>query len=108
MSDVINDRERGEERKYQMDQEMQFKAEARRNKLLGQWLAEAFGMGPAETEEYAKAVVMADFDEPGIEDVMRKVIADIAERGTDITEDQVRAKISELDGVAMQQLLGEG
>ena len=106
MSDVMNDRERGEERKYQMDQEMQFKAEARRNKLLGQWLAEAFGMGPAETEEYAKAVVMADFDEPGIEDVMRKVMADIAERSIDITEDQVRAKISELDGVAMQQLLG--
>ena len=59
MSDVINDRERGEERKFQMDQETQFKAEARRNKLLGHWLAEAFGMGPAETEEYAKAVVMA-------------------------------------------------
>ena len=51
-------------------------------------------MGPAETEEYAKAVVMADLDEPGIEDVMRKVMADVAERGTDITEGQVRAKIS--------------
>ena len=97
MSDVINDRERGEERKFQMDQETQFKAEARRNKLLGHWLAEAFGMGPAETEEYAKAVVMADLDEPGIEDVIRKVMADVVERGTDITEGQVRAKISELD-----------
>ena len=108
MSDVMNDRERGEERKYQMDQEMLFKAEVRRNKLLGQWLAEAFGMGPAETEEYAKAVVMADLDEPGIEDVMRKVMADINERGTDITEDQVRAKISELNGLAVQQLREEG
>ena len=108
MSDVMNDRERGEERKYQMDQEMQFKADARRNKLLGQWLAEAFGMGPAETEEYAKAVVVADLDEPGIEDVIRKVMADIDERGTDITEDQVRAKMSELNGVAVQQLREEG
>ena len=108
MSDVMNDRERGEELKYQMDQEMQFKAEARRNKLLGHWLAGEFGMGPAETEEYAKAVVMADLDEPGIEDVMRKVMADIAERGSGITEDQVRAKISELDGVAVQQLREEG
>ena len=107
MSDVINNRELGEERKYQMDQEMQFKAEARRNKLLGQWLAEAFGMGPAETEEYAKAVVMADLDEPGIEDVVRKVMTDIGERGTDISEDQVRVKISELNGVAVQQLLEE-
>ena len=108
MSDVMNNRERGEERKYQMDQEMQFKVEARRNKLLGQWLAEAFGMGPAETKEYAKAVVIADLDEPGIEDVMRKVMADIGERGTNITEDQVRAKISELNGVAVQQLREEG
>ena len=108
MSDVMNNRERGEERKYQMDQEMQFKLDARRNKLLGQWLAEAFGMGPAETKEYAKAVVIADLDESGIEDVMRKVMADIDERGTDITEDQVRAKISELNGVAVQQLSEEG
>ena len=108
MSDVINDRERGEERKFQMDQETQFKAEARRNKLLGHWLAEAFGMGPAETEEYAKAVVMADLDEPGIEDVIRKVMADVVERGTDITEGQVRAKIFELDGVAVEQIRGEG
>ena len=108
MSDVMNDRERGEERKYQMDQEMQFKVDARRNKLLGQWLAEAFGMGPAETKEYAKAVVIADLDESGIEDVMRKVMADIDERGTDITEDQVRAKIFELNGVAVQQLREEG
>ena len=108
MSDVINDRERGEERKYQMEQEMQFKVDARRNKLLGQWLAEAFGMGPAETKEYAKAVVMADLDEPGIEDVIRKVMADIDERGTDITEDQVRAKIFELNGVAVEQLREEG
>ena len=108
MSDVMNNRERGEERKYQMDQEMQFKVDVRRNKLLGQWLAEAFGMGPAETKEYAKAVVIADLDEPGIEDVMRKVMADIGERGTNITEDQVRAKISELNGVAVQQLREEG
>ena len=108
MSDVMNDRERGEELKYQMDQEMQFKAEARRNKLLGEWLAGEFGMGPAETEAYAKEVVIADLDEPGVEDVMRKVMADIAGRGADITEDQVRAKISELDGVAVQQLREEG
>ena len=108
MSGFIKDRELGEERKYQMDQETQFKAEARRNRLLGQWLAEAFGMGPAETEEYAKAVIVADLDEPGIEDVMRKVMADIDERGAAITEDQVRAKILELDGVAVQQLREDG
>ncbi len=104
MSDAFNNRERGEERKFQMDQETEFKAEARRNKLLGQWLAGEFGMGPAETDEYAKEVIIADLDEPGIEDVMRKVMADIAEKGSAVTEDQVRAKISELDAVALQQI----
>ena len=108
MADVLDQREKGEERKYQMDQELQFKAEARRNRLLGEWLAGEYGMGPAETEEYAKAVVIADLDEPGIEDVMRKVMADIAEKGTDISEDQVRAKISELDSVAIEQLRTDG
>ena len=104
MADVIEDRERGEERKYKMDQELQFKIEARRNKLLGQWLGEKFGMGPAEIDEYAKEVVIADLDEPGIEDVMRKVMADIEGRKIDISDEQVRSKISELEGVAIKQL----
>ena len=108
MSDVMNDRQKGEERKYQMDQELEFKAEARRNKLLGQWLAGEFGMGPAETEEYAKEVVIADLDEPGIEDVMRKVMPDIEAKGSDVSEDAVRAKISELNAVAIQQIQDEG
>ena len=108
MSDVMNDRQKGEERKYQMDQELEFKAEARRNKLLGQWLAGEFGMGPAETEEYAKEVVIADLDGPGIEDVMRKVMADIEAKGSDVSEDAVRAKISELNAVAIQQIQDEG
>ena len=107
MSDVINKRERGEERKYEMDQEMQFKAEARRNKLLGQWLAGEFGMGPAETEEYAKEVVIADLEEPGVEDVVRKVMTDISKRGIDISDQQLRAKIAELDVVASQQVSEE-
>ena len=108
MSDIMNDRQKGEERKYQMDQELEFKAEARRNKLLGQWLAGEFGMGPAETEEYAKEVVIADLDGPGIEDVMRKVMADIEAKGSDVSEDAVRAKISELNAVAIQQIQDEG
>ena len=104
MADVIEDRERGEERKYKMDQELQFKVEARRNKLLGQWLGEKFGMGPAEIDEYAKEVVIADLDEPGIEDVMRKVMADIEGHKIDISDEQVRSKIFELEGVAIKQL----
>ncbi len=104
MSDVINERERGEERKFEMDQEMQFKVEARRNKLLGQWLAGEFGMGPAETEEYAKEVIIADLEEPGIEDVVRKVMADISERRIDISVEHLRKKIAELESEAVRQL----
>ena len=107
MPDVISDRERGEERKYKIDQEMQFKVEARRNRLLGQWLASEFGMGPAETEEYAKEVVIADLEEPGIEDVIRKVMADILERGIDISDEKVRRKIDELEAEALRQLSEE-
>ena len=108
MSDAFSDREKSFEAKYKQDQELAFKVAARRNKLLGLWLAGEFGMTGAAAEAYAKEVVVADLDEPGDEDVMRKVMADIAGRGADITEDQVRAKISELDGVAVQQLREEG
>jgi len=107
MADVLKQREKGEERKYEMDQEMKFKAEVRRNKLLGRWLAGEFGMGPAEIEAYAKEVAVADLDEPGIEDVIAKIMADIAGKGVGITEDQVREKIEELDSVAFAQIRAE-
>ena len=107
MSDAFKDREKGFEAKYKLDQDLAFKAEARRNRLLGEWLAERFGMTSDETKDYAKSVVAADFDEPGIEDVMRKVMADIAERGVDISESDVRVKIEELNAVAAQQVRAE-
>lgn len=107
MSDAFKDREKGFEAKYKLDQDLAFKAEARRNRLLGEWLAERFGMTSTETADYAKSVVAADFDEPGIEDVVRKVMADIAERGVDISEADVRAKIEELNAVAAQQVRAE-
>lgn len=104
MSDAFSDREKSFEAKYKMDEELAFKVEARRNKLLGEWLADKFGMPSDEKADYAKSVVMADLDEPGIEDVVGKVMADIGERGVDVSEQDVRAKISELDGVAAEQL----
>ncbi len=107
MSDAFSDREKGFEAKYKQDQDFDFKVEARRNKLLGLWLAEKFGKPESECEAYAKEVVIADMDEPGIEDVMRKVMADIAAHNAAVTEAEVRAKISELGSVARQQLMDE-
>jgi len=107
MSDAFSDREKSFEAKYKMDEELAFKVEARRNKLLGEWLADKFGMPSDEKAEYAKTVVMADLDEPGIEDVMRKVMADIGEQGVAVSEEEVRAKLNELEGVAAKELGGD-
>jgi hypothetical protein len=107
MSDSFNEREKGFEAKFKLDAEQSFKAEARRNRLLGEWLSEKFGMPESERADYAKTVVMADMDEPGVEDVIRKVMGDIAKHGVDISDADVRAKISELDAVAAQQIASE-
>lgn len=107
MADQFSKREKGFEAKYQLDQELAFKAESRRNKLLGLWLAEQFGLSGADADAYAKQVVIADMDEPGIEDVMRKVMKDIEDRGAGISEQQVRDKIAELEPLAVTQVKEE-
>ena len=104
MSDSFKDREKGEEFRYEMEQELQFKAESRRNRLLGEWLAQKFGLTSDETEPYVKEVIASDLDEPGIEDVVRKVMADIEERGAGITEEDVRAEMTRLFSVALEQV----
>lgn len=108
MADSFSKREKGEERKYELDQQLIFKAESRRNKLLGLWLAEIFGITGDEAQAYAKEVIMADMDEPGIEDVMRKVLKDVEAKGAPVTEAQIREKIKEFDAVAIQQVKTEG
>ena len=104
MADRFRDREKGEELRYEIEQELQFKAESRRNRLLGEWLAERFGMTSDETEAYAKEVIVSDLKESGIDDVVRKVMKDIEDRGSAITEDEVRAKMEALYAVALEQL----
>jgi len=104
MSDVFKNREKGEEFRFEMSQELRFKAESRRNRLLGEWLARKFGLPSAEQAAYVKAVIASDLDEPGIEDVIRKVMKDIEDRGAAITEDEVRAEMDKLYSVAVEQL----
>jgi len=104
MSDSFHDREKSFEAKHKLDAELQFKAESRRNKLLGQWAAEKMGMSGAEVDAYAKTVVVADLDEPGVEDVMRKVMGDFKTRGVSISEDEVRTELERLMGVAIDQV----
>lgn len=107
MADTFGDREKGFEAKFKLDQETEFKVEARRNKLLGLWLAEKLGMNETEHEAYAGTIIVVDMEEPGYEDVIRKCLADIESHGADISEQDLRAKIEELTGEAHKQITGE-
>jgi len=103
----FNDRQKGEERKFAMDAETAFRVAARRNRLLGHWAAEKMGLGPEETEAYAKAVIQADFEEAGDEDVIRKVLGDLTSAGCDIDDAAVRAALEEKSVEAKRQLMSE-
>jgi hypothetical protein len=97
-------REEGFEKKYALDEEQKFKAEARRNKLLGLWAAEKLGITGDAASAYAKEVVAADFEEAGDGDVLRKVATDFSAKGVATTEAQVRQKMDELMAVAVAQV----
>ena len=107
MEDTFRKRERGYEAKFKLDEEMRFKAASRRNKLLALWIAKRLGMTSDETETYIREVVYADLDEPGIDDVVRKVVKDCKERKVPIAELELRAEIERLDAVALKQIGGE-
>jgi hypothetical protein len=100
-------REKGEERRFEMEQDIRFKAESRRNRMLGRWLAGKFGLTDEQAEAYVKDVVRADLDKPGIDDVVEKVMKDIKERRVDVTEKQVRAEIDRLYAVAYQEIVAD-
>ena len=104
MADSFKERGKGEELRFEMSQELQFKAESRRNRLLGEWLAQKFSMTTDETKAYVKEVIVSDLDEPGIEDVVRKVMKDIEDRAAAITEDDLRAEMERLFPIALEQV----
>ncbi|MEM9059233.1 MAG: DUF1476 domain-containing protein [Pseudomonadota bacterium] len=105
---TMDDREKGFERKFAHDAEMQFKAEARRNKKLGLWAAGKMGiMKPDEAMSYAQEVITADFEEAGDEDVFRKVWGDLSAKGADVTESDVREMMASFMTEAKSELMEE-
>ena len=104
---TFNDRERAEEAKFARDEDTHFRIVARRNRLLGEWAAERMGLSAAETDAYAKAVVQADFEEAGDEDVIRKVLGDLIGAGVDSSDGEVRAALDAKLVEARRALLGE-
>lgn len=101
---TFDDRERAYENKFAHDVELNFKAEARRNRLLGEWAAGLLGMNGDDARAYALTVVTSDFDEPGDEDVYRKLAADLSDKSDEAT---IRAKMAELRVIAREQILKE-
>lgn len=100
----FDDRRDGFEKKFAHDEELRFKATARRNKALGLWVAER--LGRADADAYAKSVVMADFEEAGDGDVLRKVKADLDAAGIETSESAIRAKMDELMASAIAEIQG--
>ncbi|MEO9527932.1 DUF1476 domain-containing protein [Roseibium sp.] len=105
---TFDKREQGFENKFAHDEELRFKANARRNKLLGLWAAELLGYEGDKAQEYAKEVVRADFEEPGDEDVFRKIRADFDNGKVDQSDHQIRRTMDELMATAVDQLQNEG
>jgi len=103
----FNDRQRAEEAKFALDEETLFRITARRNRLVGEWAAEKMGLSEVETEAYRKAVVQADFEGAGDEDVVRKLLGDMTAAGVDIDDATVRAALDAKMIEARRQYMGE-
>jgi hypothetical protein len=103
----FDDRERAEEARYAMDQQSQMRVTARRNKLLGLWAAGLMGVSGADAEVYAKSVVVADLEEAGDGDVIRKVLGDLTAAGITRTEAQVKEELARLLPVARDEIARE-
>ncbi|MGQ0564851.1 MAG: DUF1476 domain-containing protein [Gemmobacter sp.] len=101
---TFDEREAAFEAKFAHDEEMQFRAEARRNKLAGLWAAGLMGLSGADADAYAMSVVQSDFEQAGSEDVVRKLAGDLGERSN---ADAIRAKLAELLPLAKAQLMSE-
>jgi hypothetical protein len=105
---TFDDRKDGYENKFAHDEAMRFKAEARRNKLLGLWAADLMGLAGDKADAYAKTVIKADFEEPGEEDVFRKIRADFDAAGVDQTDHQIRRHMEEFMAKAIRDLQEKG
>ncbi len=104
MSSPLDKKKNAEETKFSRTADFEFKAVSRRNKLLGLWAADILGLSKSEADEFAKQTVLSDFEEPGDEDVLRKIFSDLKKASPEITEVEIREKMDELLVVARSQI----
>lgn len=107
MADAFQDREKAFEAKFQLDQELEFRARARRNRLLGLWAAESMGMAGGGAEAYARDVVAADLEHHGDEGVIAKVLKDLQDNDVDMTEGRLHIKLDKMMVIAREQIMTE-
>ena len=100
-------RKQDAENLFKHDQEIEFKSTARRNKLLGLWAAEQMGITGAAADEYAKEVVVSDFDRPGDDDVLEKVLQDFTDKGVGVSQSMLRKEMDRLLDIARAQVKSE-
>ncbi len=103
MSDKFSEREKGFEKKFAKDEELQFKIAAKRNKYLGQWVSEKLGYNSEQEKEYILSVIKADFQEAGDEDVFRKIKVDLKEQN--VSDEDIRKKMDELNEKAKSDFI---
>ena len=102
---AFDDREKALEAQFARDQEVQFRITARRNRLVGEWAAARMGLTPEETDAYAKAVVQADFEEAGDEDVIRKLAGDLTAANVEISDAEIRSVLNDKTAEARRQFI---
>lgn len=103
----FQDREKGFERKFQLDQEQQFRAQARRDRLFGQWAAGKLGHAGADGEKYAASVVDSNFEKPGDDDMLGKVKADFKAKGVNVSDAEIAKALHDAFAQAAQQISSE-
>jgi hypothetical protein len=101
---TFNDREQGFEAHFALDQEQEFKAQARRDRALALWAGQKMGLSGEQLENYTLAVMRADLREPGDEDVFQKVLADLAEKNVEVLPHELRTKMDELLATARKEI----
>lgn len=104
---AFEDRERAYEEKFAHDEKMQFKARARRDRLFGEWLAGQIGIKADDVADYAKSVVLADLEEDGDDDVLRKAETDLKDAGVELSRHRLEKQLAEFYVTAKQQILSE-
>ena len=103
---TFDDREKGFEKKFAHDQDLKFKAESRRNKMIAEWAGAKLGLSGAALEDYVKAVRKADLQEKGDDDVLRKLAKDMADKGVTVADAEIRAKMGEFLAKAVADIEG--